>query len=147
MSITELTTDADLTRAFPVMAHLRDRTRPETFVTEIRRQQAEGYHLLARLDDTGRIVALAGYRESHTLFRGPHLFVDDLVTAPESRGQGHATALLRHIAQHARTRGIARVYLDSRNTAQGFYRQLGFTFHTSVPCYIDAAALAPEPGV
>ena len=36
--------------------------------------------------------------------------------------------------------GIPRIYLDSRQTAQGFYRKLGFQFHTSIPCWVAGAS-------
>jgi ribosomal protein S18 acetylase RimI-like enzyme len=141
MTITPLTTDADLALAFPLMATLRDRIHPDTFAAEVRRQQQGGYHLLGLFNDVGTLVAIAGYRESHTLSRGPHLFIDDLVTAPNARRQGHATALLQHLARHALSRNLPTLYLDSRNTAQSYYAQLGFTFQTSIPCHIPAATL------
>ena len=140
MNIRELTTDAEIEAAYPLMAALRDRISRETFLSEVRRQQRDGYELLGGFDD-GRLVALAGIRRSHTLSRGEHVFVDDLVTDPACRGAGHGTAMLRWIAARARAQGVPRVYLDSRVTAKGFYEQVGFTFLTAVPCWIAADKL------
>jgi GNAT superfamily N-acetyltransferase len=137
----ELRTDDDLRSAFPLMATLRDRIREETFVPEVRRQQAQGYELIGAYTG-GALVALAGVRRSHTLARGEHLFVDDLVTAPDAQGRGHGTALLRWLAARARAEGIPRVYLDSRDTARGFYARLGLQFLTSSPCWIESVRLA-----
>jgi GNAT superfamily N-acetyltransferase len=136
MTFRTLGTDAELAGAFPLMATLRDRIRAETFLTEIRRQQQDGYKLIGAFDGE-RLVALAGIRRSHTLSRGEHLFVDDLVTDESVRGRGYGRALMEWIADRARAEGIPRVYLDSRITARGFYEKLGFTFHTSIPCWLD----------
>jgi GNAT superfamily N-acetyltransferase len=131
-----LTTDDDLDAAFPLMAVLRDRLRAETFVAEIRRQQRDGYELVGGFDGD-RLVTLAGIRRSHTLSRGEHLFVDDLVTDESARGHGHGTAMIEWLAARARSEGVPRIYLDSRVTARGFYERVGFTFHTSIPCWLD----------
>ena len=142
-TIHELTTDADLTAAAPLMRQLRTHLPPgEAFVAIVRRQQRDhGYALFGGTDDDGSLVVLAGVRPLHTLSRGPHLFVDDLVTAAAAHGRGHGTAMLRHLARHAVARGLPRLCLDSRDTARTFYERIGFTLHTAVPCSIDVAAL------
>jgi ribosomal protein S18 acetylase RimI-like enzyme len=139
LTIRTLTTDTDITAAYPLMFALRDRISHDTFLPEIRRQQQDGYELVGGFVD-GALVALAGIRPCHTLSRGAHLFVDDLVTDAACRGVGHGTAMLEWIAR-ARERGMPRVYLDSRATARGFYERLGFTFLTSIPCWIDSDRL------
>jgi GNAT superfamily N-acetyltransferase len=131
-----LTSDDDLTGAFPLMATLRDRIRGDSFLAEVRRQQQDGYELVGGFERE-RLVVLAGIRRSHTLSRGEHLFVDDLVTDASARGRGHGKAILDWIAARARRDGIPRIYLDSRLTARGFYERIGFTFQTSIPCWRD----------
>ena len=140
MEIRELTSDADILSAFPLMAELRARIGRDTFLAEVRRQQVEGYRLIGAFEG-GALVALAGIRRSHTLSRGEHLFVDDLVTTEARRGDGFGTAVLRWLAARAAEQGLSRIYLDSRATARGFYEQLGFEMMTSIPCRIDVAAL------
>jgi GNAT superfamily N-acetyltransferase len=140
MDIRELVGDREIGEAFPLMRQLRDRIREETFLSEVRRQQVEGYRLFG-LFDSGSLCALAGVRRSHTLSRGEHLFVDDLVTADDRRGEGHGAALLRWLGGYAREQGIPRLYLDSRFTAKGFYEKLGFEFLTSIPCWRDPGEL------
>ncbi len=137
----ELQTDEEIQAAFALMSTLRDRVRAETFVSEVRRQQLQGYELFAAFEGA-RLVALAGVRRSHTLARGAHLFVDDLVTAADAQHLGHGTALLRWLASRAAAEGIPQVYLDARETARGFYAKLGLTFLTSTPCWIDVVHLA-----
>ncbi|MEX0879785.1 MAG: GNAT family N-acetyltransferase [Thermoanaerobaculia bacterium] len=140
MEVRELSSEAEIAAACPLMRELRDRVREEPFLGEFRSQQADGYRLYGSYD-SGRLVALAGVRRSHTLSRGEHLFVDDLVTAEGSRGRGHGAAMLRWLGRQAAADGVPRVYLDSRATARGFYERLGFTFLTSIPCWIETSVL------
>jgi GNAT superfamily N-acetyltransferase len=136
----ELTTPAEIAGAYDLMAVLRPTLPRESFVEQVTAQQREGYRLVAARA-SGQLVALAGYRLSLTLFRGPHLFVDDLVTAPAEQAKGYGVAMLRHLAKLAATHGISRVWLDSRDTARTFYEKVGFTTHTSTVCSIDVNAL------
>ena len=145
IDIRELISDADTLSAFPLMAELRARLGRDTFLAEVRRQQVEGYRLIGAFEG-GELVALAGIRRSHTLARGEHLFVDDLVTAETRRGDGFGTALLRWLAARAAEQGLSRIHLDSRATAKGFYEQLGFEMQTSIPCRIDVTALLDPSG-
>jgi GNAT superfamily N-acetyltransferase len=143
LTIRALRSDEDIHSAFPLMATLRDRIQPVTFLAEVRRQQLEGYELIGAF--AGReLVSLAGVRRTHTLSRGAHLFVDDLVTDERLRGAGHGAALVRWLSERAAAEGIPRIYLDSRVTAKGFYEKLGFTFQTSVPCWLDVPKYLAE---
>ena len=141
MEIRELDTDADILRVFPLMKDLRERIAVQTFLGEVRLQQAQGYRLFAGFDG-GAPVVLAGIRRAHTLSRGLHLFVDDLVSAAPVRGAGHGREMMRWLARLAASEGIPRIYLDARLTARGFYGKLGFTFLTSIPCWIEVERLA-----
>jgi GNAT superfamily N-acetyltransferase len=145
LRIDELTTDAQVMAAFPLMAELRDRVKRDTFLEEIRVQETEGYRLLG-LYAGDILVCIAGVRRQHTTSRGPHAFVDDLVTHPDHRGKGYATELLKYVAVQAAANGLPRVYLDARATALGFYDKLKFKMLTSVPCWIEAEALRNASG-
>ncbi len=140
MNIRELQTDDDILQAYPLMKVLRERISSTTFLDEVHRQQKLGYRMIAGFD-RGRLLALAGIRRSHTLSRGDHLFVDDLVSDEAARGAGHGREMMQWIARHAAAQGVPRIYLDARITAKGFYEKLGFAFHTSVPCWIDVERL------
>jgi ribosomal protein S18 acetylase RimI-like enzyme len=141
MEIRELTTDDAILAAYPLMKVLRERITSETFLGEVRRQQAGGYRLLAGYEN-GKPIVLAGVRRAHTLSRGDHLFVDDLVTDESQRAAGHGRAMMQFLARDAAAQGISWMYLDARITAKGFYERLGFTFHTSVPCWIHVERLS-----
>jgi GNAT superfamily N-acetyltransferase len=139
ITVRELVSESDVASACELMRLLRPHLRPETFAATVALQREDGYRLYAGHDP--QLVCLAGIREARTLARGPHLFVDDLVTAESARGRGVGTAMLRWLAQFAAEKRLPRIYLDSREAAIGFYRKVGFTFLTSVPCWIDAEAL------
>ena len=143
MTIHQLRSDDEITAAFPLMRQLRDRLHADTFLQEVRRQQAQGYELIGAFAD-GRLVALAGVRRTHTLSRGEHLFVDDLVTDASVQGCGYGSALVRWLAVRAAAEGIPRLHLDSRITARGFYERLAFTFHTSIPCWLEVSNYLAE---
>jgi GNAT superfamily N-acetyltransferase len=136
-----LNSDDEINAAFPIAASLRDRLQPDTFLADVRRQQRDGYELIGAFEDN-QLVALAGTRPGHTLARGEHVFVDDLVISASRRGEGHGRALLKWIAARAIAAGVPRIYLDSRDSAKGFYEELGFTFLTSLPSWIDSDQLA-----
>jgi ribosomal protein S18 acetylase RimI-like enzyme len=140
LRIRELTGDREITAAFPLMRQLRDRLREETFLSEVRRQQSEGYRVFGGFEGE-RLVALAGVRRTHTLARGEHLFVDDLVTEEGARGRGHGRELLLEVARRVASEGLSKIHLDSRITAKGFYERLGFHFHTSIPSWIEIQEL------
>ena len=141
MDIRALSTNRDIADAYALMAQLRPHLKAAEFVAVIRKQESEGYRLYGGFDAGGRLVALAGLRVAHTLSRGPHLFVDDLVTDASERGRGYGKAMIRWLRAYAREQGLPAVHLDSRDTARGFYERVGFTFHTSIPCRIDAGPL------
>ncbi|MFI5380241.1 MAG: GNAT family N-acetyltransferase [Tepidisphaerales bacterium] len=139
ITVRELVSEADIASACDLMRLLRPHLRPGTFAATVAIQRQDGYRLYAAYNP--QLVCLAGVREARTLARGEHLFVDDLVTADGVRGQGVGTAMLRWLAQLAAEKRLPRVYLDSRESAIGFYRKVNFTFLTSVPCWIDVEAL------
>jgi len=94
------------------------------------RQRPEGYRLVASFaDGPDEAAAVAGFRHLHALAWGDYLYVDDLITLPAFRGQGHADALFAWLRGEARRLGCAQVHLDSgvqRHTAHRFYLNHGF---------------------
>jgi len=138
-----LQSDTDIESAYGLAAVLRPHLQRESFLPQVRKQYADGYRLCGLF--TPELVCLAGFRTSCTLSRGPHLFVDDLVTCPAQQGQGHGSAMLRWLARYAREQNLPAIYLDSRDTAQQFYRRIGFEFLTAIPCRIPVDHLLNTP--
>jgi GNAT superfamily N-acetyltransferase len=105
--------------------HLQE---PEELVARWRRQQREQYHLLVVREDH-KAPALAGYRYQENLLHGLHLYVDDLVTSDDARGEGYGSLLLTRLKSEARERGLSRLVLDAAigNTlGHRFYFRNGF---------------------
>lgn len=121
-------TDADLVSCFEAFLVLRPHLTLERFIEQVRRQEAQGYRIVAWLDGS-QVVSAAGYRVSEFLAWGKVLYIDDLTTLPSSRQHGHAGALLDWLLDHARAEGCDAVHLDSghqRHAAHRLYLNKGF---------------------
>jgi len=89
----------------------------------IRKQYAEGYRL-AFVRRDGKVAGVAGYRILHNLFKGRHLYVDDLVTDQTTRSHGVGAELMEWLCNLARAQQCAWLELDSgvqRFDAHRFY--------------------------
>jgi len=127
MSIRVATTDDEILSCHPVMAHLRPNCPVEGFLSRVRGQQTEGYEL-AMLNHEDRVVAVAGFRVGHNLAWGKYLYVDDLVTEPSRRSEGHGQRMMDWLVDTARQRGCDELHLDSgvqRYGAHRFYLRYG----------------------
>lgn len=89
---------------------------------------AHGYELVGAFAD-GALRGVLGMRPVHTLARGAHLHVDDLVVDGAWRGRGVGAALLAFAEADARQRGLASVFIDSRPEVIAFYEKLGYQPH------------------
>src|ERR1700741_4291477 len=110
---------------FAVIAPLRPHLDKDEFLRRVRRQSHAGYELVGAFKD-GRLVGVLGMRPVHTLVRGPHLHVDDIIIAETERKSGGGRALMAYAEADARARGMNSVFLDARPDAIGFYESLGF---------------------
>ncbi len=98
-----------------------------TFLAE-RIAQAESVLFLAELD--GQPAGFTQLYPSFTSAGMARIFIlNDLFVAPEARGQGVATALLRHAAEFGRAEGAVRLVLSTATdnfTAQALYEREGW---------------------
>jgi GNAT superfamily N-acetyltransferase len=121
-------TAEELAACFPVMRELRPNPNgPAEMVERVRRQFAQGYHLLAAWRGDAAIGA-AGYRMQENLFRGRFCYVDDLVVAEPERRGGLGARLLDAVALEARAAGCRRLTLDTaldNLLGQRFYFRYG----------------------
>jgi GNAT superfamily N-acetyltransferase len=115
---------------FPIVAQLRPHLTGEQFLSQVRRQSHSGYELVGAFR-AGRIVGVLGMRPVHTLARGPHLHVDDIIIDEREQKTGGGRALMNYAEADARARGLATVFLDARPAAVGFYKALGYDLHTT----------------
>lgn len=122
-------TDADAARCWPVFHELRPHIADEAdFVQRWRRQLPEGYQLVY-VEESGQVVAAAGYRVMTTMVWGRILYLDDLVARSDVHGRGFGAMLLRYVQEQAVERGCAAVHLDTgyqRNAAHLSYLRNGF---------------------
>lgn len=123
-SIRLVQSETEAADCYPLMRELRSKLTSELeFIERWKRQAKTGYRLAA-LWLGAKPVALAGYRISENLFHGRHLYVDDLVTDGETRGQGYGGALLSHLRAEAVSCGCGQLVLDS-----GMANALGHRFY------------------
>lgn len=94
-----------------------------------------GEILVARIE--GKAVAMVSLLYScSTALGGKVCWLEDMVVAPQWRGQTIGTNLLHYAIEHARTSGCLRITLltDQNNTpAQHFYTRQGFVFSSMQP--------------
>lgn len=121
--VRELFAPEECRAAWTVMRELRPNHDEASFLAAVERQRAGGYRLAA-LFDGDAIVAVAGFRHLEMLWRGPMLYVDDLVTREDRRGGGAGSMLFDWLLAEARRLGCAALHLDSgvqRHGAHAFY--------------------------
>ena len=115
-------TDAEILATFEVMAHLRPMLTRETYVARIRQLMASDGYRLTALSEDGTVRAVAGWRLLDMLYCGRFLSVDDLVSDPEARSQGHGKALLDWLKAEARREGCGHLELISNVVREGAHR-------------------------
>ncbi|MDP9651619.1 GNAT family N-acetyltransferase [Paraburkholderia caledonica] len=114
-------------QAHPVIAQLRSLEKPE-FLERTRLQSYSGYELVAAFHD-GKIIGVMGMRPVHTLARGAHLHIDDLVVDAAGRGNGVGRSLMEYAEADARARGMTAIFLDARQDAVPFYERENYVLH------------------
>ena len=111
----------------PVLLELRPHLTPEIFAHVYSEGHPQGLRYTALYHDD-RCVAVAGWRLVATTVALRKLYVDDLVTASDRRGQGAGAALLSELESRARDAGCRVLDLDSgtdREDAHRFYFRQG----------------------
>jgi GNAT superfamily N-acetyltransferase len=105
---------------------------PERLVEIIDRDlRPGGYRLVGAFEDGDRdAAAVAGFRVTRLLAWGLAVYVDDLVTASDWRGRGHADRVFAWLLEEAARQGCDSFQLDSgvgadRADAHRFYFRHG----------------------
>ncbi|MHA7680133.1 GNAT family N-acetyltransferase [Cupriavidus sp. PET2-C1] len=118
---------AEWGQAFPVITQLRSLDEAE-FLRRARRQSHSGYELVGAFQGN-KLIGVTGMRPVHTLARGAHLHVDDLVVDAQVRGSGAGHALMAYAEADARAREMTAVFLDARPEAIPFYERESYVLH------------------
>ncbi len=119
---------AEWRQAFAIVVQLRTALDEAEFLRRVQRQSFSGYELVGAFRDEA-LVGVLGMRPVHTLARGGHLHVDDLVVDERVRSGGIGQALLAFAEQDATARGLSAVFLDARREAIPFYERERYVFH------------------
>ncbi|VCU72046.1 Acetyltransferase (GNAT) family protein [Pigmentiphaga humi] len=126
--LSPIDSDGDYQACFGVMRELRPHLADAAaFAAQARRQGRQGYRLLAAWQDD-QVKALAGYRLQESLLYGRFLYVDDLVTAADTRRHGLGGKLIDALREEARGQGCAYLVLDTalgNALGQRFYFRQG----------------------
>jgi GNAT superfamily N-acetyltransferase len=127
ITIKPVETDSDIDKCFAVMSQLRPHLTQQQYVEQVKTQMQDGYRLACAVA-ADSVVAVAGYRISHSLAWGRFMYVDDLVTDEARRSKGFGKALLNWLVDEARHSGCGELHLDSglqRKDAHRFYEREG----------------------
>lgn len=120
--------DEEILLCFDLMKSLRlTLDNPKSFLERVKSQQRKGYQLLALINN-GNIVSIAGYRYLENFIHGEFVYVDDLVTNKDFRGNDFGSTLFNAIVDQAKHKNVDHVVLDSgiNNTlAHRFYFRQG----------------------
>lgn len=130
--ISEAKTDEQIAFCWDVVEALRPHLKKENLVAQVREMMQEGYRMIF-VEDNGKAVCFAGFRDMQMLYCGKIFYIDDLSTLPDQRGKGYAGMLLDYIHQLAKESGKAAVHLDSghhRHTAHRLYLNKGYVINS-----------------
>ncbi|MCB8907766.1 MULTISPECIES: GNAT family N-acetyltransferase [unclassified Streptomyces] len=106
----------------PVLSELRPHLTPELFREVYETGHSQGLRFSAAYTDEGRCVGAAGWRIVINTSSLRQLYVDDLVTAADTRSTGVGHALIDHLEGHARAAGCHELNLDSGTHRTGAHR-------------------------
>jgi GNAT superfamily N-acetyltransferase len=81
----------------------------------------EKYNLIY-VQDNSKPVSALGYRYVTTLYNGPIIYIDDLVTLVEARGKGYAGILFNYVVEIAKKENIETIHLDSNHARYDAHR-------------------------
>lgn len=132
-AIKEAQTETEISQCFVVVKELRPHLDEASFLQQVVRQQAEGYHLMY-LKNSENIASILGYRILEYLAWGKILYIDDLATLTTARGKGHGRMLLDWAITQAKANHCNQLHLDSGYTRTEAHR-LYLTHGLQLACH------------
>ena len=119
--------EKEIQDCFPVFKVLRPHLSEAIFLPQVRRQQTQGFQVIALKCD-GVVKSAAGFRFAEFLAWGKVLYIDDLITLPEEKKRGYAGQLLDWLIAHAQSHKCDGLHLDTgyaRHDAHRLYLRKG----------------------
>jgi GNAT superfamily N-acetyltransferase len=104
--------DEEILKCSEVIFALRPLLISKNILEEIRKTLADNRTLIY-IEQNGKAVSAAIFEEGYNLYRGSYIYIDDLTTLNQARGNGFASQLLDWIINYAKDKDIAQVHLDS----------------------------------
>lgn len=123
MKIKSAANETDFINCFEVMKALRPHHTVESYLAAIYQMQKEGYQLIF-LEDNDKVVSVAGFRFTTTLYDGLVIDFDDFVTVEDGRSKGYGATVFDHLVAIAKEKRIKAIHLNSahhRYDAHRFY--------------------------
>ena len=105
-------TDEDISKCRRAIQALRPLLTDELYHDAVHKTLADNRQLVY-IEENGEAAGIAVFETGYNLFRGKYIYIDDLSTLPEYRGNGYAGILLDWIFEYAKQEGFDQVDLDS----------------------------------
>ena len=105
-------TSEDISKCRRAIQALRPLLTEELYHEAVSKTLADNRQLIY-IEGNGEAAAIAVFETGYNLFRGKYIYIDDLSTLPEYRGNGYAGILLDWIFKYARDENFNQVDLDS----------------------------------
>ncbi|RMA80958.1 GNAT family N-acetyltransferase [Umboniibacter marinipuniceus] len=121
--------EEDITLCFDAFKALRPHLNKQDFIEQVARQAKDSYQIVAIKKD-GVVPSAAGFRITEFLAWGKVLYIDDLTTCEEYRGNGYASTLMDWLINHAKENGCEALHLDTghhRHVAHKLYLKKGLS--------------------
>jgi GNAT superfamily N-acetyltransferase len=105
-------TEEDILKCRGAIQALRPALSDEIYLSEVQKTLADNRQMIF-VDAEGKAGAVAVFETGYNLFRGKYIYIDDLSTLPEHRGNGYAGMLVDWILGYAKAEKFDQVHLDS----------------------------------
>jgi len=105
-------TDSDLLKCRRAIQALRPMLNDDIYLESAQKTLADNRQFIF-IEEHQEAAAVAVFETGYNLFRGKYIYIDDLTTLPEYRGNGYASVLLDWIMEYARNEKFDQIHLDS----------------------------------
>lgn len=102
----------DILKCRRAIQALRPKLTDDLYQEAVRHTLADN-RMMVFVEENDEAAAVAVFEYGYNLFRGNYIYIDDLSTLPEYRGNGYAGQLVDWIMDYAQREGYEEVHLDS----------------------------------